>query len=107
MNSIKFSHRYPKLYKEVDGVYADEIVLMDVIDIKLEKLSEKFLFYDTNFGEYKLPKKGDYLMLIFKKTEYDIFTTLRRRTPEKERYYRSKIGEVFEIEYMEGKNEPT
>lgn len=97
MNKIKFSHYYfkiPNLIKEA--------VLLEVIPIKLEKLSSYFIQYDTAFinGFYRLPKKGDYLLLIFNERVLNdkLFTTFRRRTPQKEKYYRSKIGELFTIE---------
>ncbi len=99
MNKIKFSHNYKKISD------TNFCILLDVIEVNLEDLSKKFLDYDTD-DVYKLPKKGKYLMLIFQK-EYiyinninkvnNIFTTLRRYIPEKSQYYKSKIGEIFEV----------
>uniref|UniRef100_A0A6H1ZS64 Uncharacterized protein n=1 Tax=viral metagenome TaxID=1070528 RepID=A0A6H1ZS64_9ZZZZ len=101
MNTIKFSHPYKKL--EVLGFHNEigritRATLLDVLYVQLESLSQKFLNYDTDNGKYKLPKRGLYLLLLFAKNEHDLFTTLRRCTPEKERYYRSKIGETFAVE---------
>jgi len=75
--------------------------LIEVLNIKLESLSKDFLDYDTDWGKYPLPQKGDYLMLIFQKPESegtDLFTTLRRQTPQKEEYYRNQIGKTFGVE---------
>lgn len=99
---IKFSHHYPKL-----GVLAgtnDEARLLDAHPVQLELLSPDFLDYDTAIdggGYYKLPRKGRYLMLIFARPDnVGLFTTLRRWTPEKERYYREMTGQRFKVEYM-------
>ena len=108
MRTIKFSHRYLKL--ELDRVNLPLTLtasLLEVLNVNLENLSAYFLTYDTMFykGEghmdlYDLPKKGKYLLLIFEKNESferSIFTTLRRETPEKEKYYRDSIGESFKV----------
>ena len=97
---IKFSHHYYKL-RGLSGCVS-EAILLDVIPVKLENLSSYLIEYDTCFknGFYKLPKHGDYLLLVFDKTTFSegLFTTLRRKTPQKEKYYRSKIGELFTVE---------
>ena len=95
---IKFSHDYDKI------TGTKEARLLEVLNINLQNLSEDFIKYDT--GEiYTLPRKGDYMMLIFQKINSqpysrrcDLFTTLRRRTDEKEKYYRKAIGRVFQLE---------
>lgn len=89
---IKFSHDYLKL----EG--AKFARLLQIIPIKLEDLSPQFLDYDTDHGLFQLPKKGDYLMLIFNhEGTWSLFTTIRRNTPEKLSYYQDSVGEVFEI----------
>lgn len=90
---IKFSHNYKKLRGLKNG---DKVKLLQVIDVKLEHLSNSFLMYDTG-GVYKLPKRGNYLMLIFEKGLGDIFTTLRRWTDTKAKYYRTMEGRFLEI----------
>ena len=96
MNTIKFSHRYRKLdYIEEDH----QVVLLQVLKVSLSELSKEFIEYDTRISEnnyFKLESK-DNLLLIFRDSKYKIFTTIRRVTPEKEKYYKSKIGEKFEI----------
>lgn len=99
MSKIKFSQRYSKLM--TGNGFCKKLYLLDVINIKLEDLSESFLDYDTDEGTFELPKKGDYMMLLFKKdTTTHLMTTLRRRTPEKEKYYRSLIGQWLEVEFV-------
>ena len=94
MNAIKFSHRYGKMPGGPSPA-----LLIEVLNVKLEELSQLFLNYDTTIytgGQYKLPKKGDYMILMLL-SGGDLWTTIRRRTPEKEKYYRSQIGQQFEI----------
>jgi len=97
MNKIKFSH----LYKKLNGVNNNEAILLDVVRVQLEKLSQVFKDYDTDNGIYELPKKGEYMLLIFDKGcihEKHIFITIRRWTPPKEIYYKGKIGQLFQVE---------
>ena len=72
--------------------------LLEAIQVRLEDLSPAFLAYDTDNGKYKLPIRGLYIMLIFEKKNSNIFTTIRRFTPQKYEYYQSKRGEKFKIE---------
>lgn len=94
---IKFSHNY----KKIAGV--TKAKLIEVINVNLKNLSKEFLFYDTE-DIYKFPNNCDYMMLIFYKIEQypskssNLFTTLRRRTDEKEKYYRGNIGKIFTLE---------
>ena len=105
MLKINFSDIYDKLLDEHCDVI-EIATLMGVYEINLEEQHEAFLLYDTNNGKYKLPKKGKYLMLLFEKinvstisyeTGRNLFTTLRRYTPRKAEYYKSHIGEEFNI----------
>lgn len=92
MKQIKFSHDYNKL----EG--AKFARLLQVVPVKLEDLSPEFLAYDTDNGRFQLPKQGDYLMLLFNhEGTWSLFTTIRRNTPEKLRYYQATVGEEFEI----------
>jgi len=102
MKTIKFSHYYKKLYCRA-GINPEEFArLLAVIPVNLEDLHPAFFLYDTDMGKYSLPKKGKYLLLLFDKHPpgYNLFTTLRRSTPTKEKYYRKSIGETFEVEIM-------
>lgn len=113
---IKFSHFYTKIGLAFNAARPNDIeshaTLIEVLDVKLEDLSEEFLAYDTTFlhlearntkndpllGMYPLPKKGDYLLLIFLGSK-GVFTTLRRKNDEKRAYYRGKIGVNFILEF--------
>jgi len=96
---IKFSHNYKKIAN------ITEARLLEVINVNLQNLSQEFIAYDTE-NIYKLPKTGEYLMLIFHKQseanmDSNIFTTIRRRTNEKEKYYRENIGKIFTLEIVD------
>jgi len=104
MKTIKFSHIYTKLLDEHNDVI-ESATLIDVRRIDLSTLPQRFKDYDTDNGLYTLPPKGDYLMLVFLKPyeaegvcASNLFTTLRRFTPDKERYYLGAIGEMFLVE---------
>jgi hypothetical protein len=102
MPQIKFSHKYQKILNSHNDVI-ETATLLQVSIINLEDLSKEFLNYDTDNGVYELPKRGKYLMLIFLKehedytTDLNLFTTLRRHTPEKHKFYMSQIGKVFKV----------
>ena len=99
MNKIKFSHKYKKL----EGIEISKpVVLIDMMDIDLCCLSRFFLEYDTLYVEdgiskhYPL-KNGRYLLLFFVDKNFRLFTTIRRLTINKEKYYLSNIGYEFEV----------
>ena len=84
-------------------------ILLQIFIEHSDNFSEDFIKYDTAIipcGFYKLPK-NKYLILIFESfsmrapsSDYwntEIWTTIRRWTPQKEKYYRSKIGQQFEV----------
>ena len=98
MKTIKFQFKYGKMPE-----WVKESVLLDVLDVQLADLSPEFLYYDTtaNGGmSYQLPKTGMYLLLLLHGNG-QLWTTLRRATPEKRKYYRDAIGETFKIEITE------
>lgn len=91
---IKFSHEYPKLkapvfttirrwtpekeryYRaakhqmfiiEINGECFGEVILCSVDISSVSELHRDFLSYDTNEGQYKLPKSGKMLVLTFYK----------------------------------------
>ena len=101
MNTIKFSHRYTKLPDTISS--GDDVTLLEVLNSRFQDLHQSFIRYDTttDTGElYPLPKTGSCLVLIFL-FQGVIFTTVRRQTPEKERYYRGLRGKVLRLEIME------
>jgi hypothetical protein len=123
MNRINFSHVYPKLHEQV----AAQLLKVEVHDRK--ELNEEFVMYDTVYRErvfrhieghgdveyspttkyYPLPS-GKLIVLVFLGDKLIPFTTVRRWTPmknadglNKEEWYRSHIGELFEIVTKETK----
>lgn len=106
-NIIKFSHDYEKLPENAHGKEA-ELLLAE--EIRLEDQTEAFLKYDTrtdasddaeeNEKYYKLPNKGEFILLVFC-CNGTIFTTLRRSTPQKLGYYKSQVGDFFKIQISE------
>lgn len=102
-SKIKFSHEYVKLENPKGPGNA---TLLSVSTVQLEKLPLGYLDWDTRYIDkegknrhYQLPTEGKYLLLLFwaQSQEGFIFTTLRRCTPEKEKYYRSLVGEEIEV----------
>lgn len=104
MNQIKFSHRYPKLHDQ------KEAVLIKVFGRERCNMTVKFIEYDTVYteeyaigmfaepvlGHFPLPD-GKYLVLVFLGCDLIPFTTVRRFTDEKYKYYSEAIGKVFDI----------
>ena len=97
MKKIKFSSKYLKLPDNSNGKDAQ---LLYAKRISLADQTEWFLRYDTTQvggSIYPLPKKGMYILLLFKAEDGAIFTTLRRSTPLKWEYYQKAVGDYFEI----------
>jgi hypothetical protein len=111
---IKFSHHYPKLHEQKSA----QLISIEVCD--RSDLSEQFIEYDTVYeiapaiglcseainGHYPLPN-GRYMILLFKGNHRIPFTTVRRFTEEKYRYYNSSLGKIFDIEYTAAENSGT
>lgn len=79
--------------------------LLQVRDIELSELSTEFLNYDTltESGEkYPLPKTGEYLLLfLYDENACELWTTIRRSTPDKRKYYKSLTGQLLKIKWVE------
>jgi len=110
MNGIKFSHIYEKMPENLKDL---EATLLEVLFVgSKNELSQAFINYDTEYHaynhfeqkteikQYPLPN-GALIILILMVTQGInrpmIFTTIRRHTPEKEKYYRSLRGQQFRI----------
>lgn len=107
--SIKFSQHYEKL----PHIFTN-VVLLDVLRVKLEDLSSTFIKYDTSYIEngenqyYPLPSKGDYLLLLFHQPiTNQLFTSIRPNVKNKYDYYKSNIGQKFYIEIIKTKSNQT
>ncbi len=96
MANIKFSHRYPKLWGQ------KRAELLDVRIVSYYNLKENMIEYDTNYDDngslehYELPKTN-LILLTFRGEDLIPFTTLRRHTVEKFKYYKDLEGEWFDI----------
>lgn len=93
---IKFSHNYFKLHNQTKAQFIS--VKRIVID---KDTPSELLEYDTTYdgGRYEL-KNGDYVMLVFLGNLGIPFTTIRPvkgRYGDKFIYYRTHIGELFDI----------
>ena len=98
MNSIHFSHYYPKLHGQTTAE------LLAVRPIKIDAHTPRELIeYDTTYdgGRYPL-RSGEYIQLIFLGNLRIPFCTIRSAyPPSKVRYYRNAIGKQFKIETPE------
>ena len=103
---LKFSHDYRKLPLDWENKKA---YLVGLYAAKIGTLREKlgpFLDYDTKFGfgegAYELPKTGRFLVLFFlmvreSKRSPVLFSTIRRYTEEKKKYYLDNLGNLFTL----------
>jgi len=99
MHKIKFSHWYYKLkvFNDTEGI--KKAKLLEAIKIHYNDLNPELIKYDTTYGNgaYPLPKT-DLILLIFETVgNVEIFTTIRRYTPNKWVYYKKAEGEIFEV----------
>lgn len=97
---IKFNHEYTKLQDE-NGIISKQAFLLQMLPIDIHDLSDFFRDYDTEL-KYDLPDVGRYLLLIFRRTDGEIFTTLRKNTDDNARLYYRNTGKIFDIEIVEG-----
>lgn len=104
MKKIKFSHKYDKLCAL--GNYS-MATLLQCFEVDIKDLSPYLLAEDTIYSEieegivrrkeYKLPKSGKFLLLLFRGVN-GMFTTIRRAYPNKKvDYYKNAVGEQFEV----------
>jgi hypothetical protein len=107
MKSIKFSDHYVKM---PDNVKNNSIVrLIEVLNARFEDLHKSFIEYDARTVKddvYPLPKRGDCLVLLFIGEgllfdSAELFTTVRRSTPEKEQYYKGLCGQELIVSITE------
>lgn len=94
-NTIKFSYPLSKLFHNSSPI--DGAVLLQVIQMDYSDLTAEFRDYDTDFGKYPIPQKGECLLLIFAK-KGGVFTTVRKDTSENRAHYFAEVGNVFYIE---------
>jgi hypothetical protein len=108
-NKITFSHNYPKLWGQKSAE------LLAVRELKFpEDKNKDLIFYDTQYAkkygiDYYPLRNGDYIQLIFIGDKHIPFCTLRpkysRWQTDKLAYYKSKIGQEFNIIIEDKSNE--
>ena len=88
--NIKFSHNYPKLHSQKSAR------LVHIQLVNRTNMHNDFVQYDASYpdgngevGYY--PLTGDKLIP---------FTTARQWTKEKEQYYQTSLGKLFDIVYL-------
>jgi len=102
MNEIKFSDDYTKLPTIWQGTQATLIAVVYCDDIqKLKRSHTTFIRYDATYrlkdAQYPLEfKQGLILVFIHHNTGVP-FTTIRRHTPQKKKYYESNIWKSFKL----------
>lgn len=102
MNKLKFSHDYSKLPACWEGTQAILIGVQRIRDMDaLKKRIPQLIKTDTMFrgddGLYLLNFKEGILLIFFHLNTSSLFTTFRRYTDEKYRYYNKNAGETFEL----------
>ena len=103
MNKIKFSHEYCKMPIPLPPKeHIDHAKLLEVFISDKKELHESFINYDTRIKtDYRkkeyYPLPNGKLIILLLCTDVEIWTTIRRWTPEKEKYYRSIRGQNVEI----------
>lgn len=92
---IKFTHDY---YKFADKKLPFIATLIQCFKIHYNDLSRCFIAYDTTYdeGEYPLPKT-DLIVLLLMFDDKKLFTTVRRFTLQKWKYYKSLEGKEVEL----------
>jgi hypothetical protein len=112
--SIKFSHAYLKMPHSPEGFKLEKSRLIGVLKVNKSDLQQEFIDYDTSYlvdgsnklAKYELP--GGELIILFLIPHYEIpgfeiehldklWTTIRRYTPQKFKYYTDSIGKVFNV----------
>ena len=108
--TIKFLEEYYKMLNNEDGAIPKNAVLMEVFKVNKKDLHPRFIEYDTfyfdkgekNNAYYKLPK-GEVLVLLLKTEFWNhdmVWTTIRRFTPKKYKYYLKNRCQTFKIEII-------
>ena len=101
MDKIKFSHKYAKMPDDTSNTR-----LLEVLKTDYKELSPAFTVYDTewNNGYYELPRTDLIVLILISyipnaigSHNEHLWTTIRRWTQEKERYYKSIRGKAVEI----------
>ena len=97
MRTIKFSHFYSKM---PEGFEVSK--LLEIFVAYRKDLHECFIEYDTSYGDegekYPLPKGKLIVMLLQTRDSKVLWTTMRRCTPNKLKYYSGLRGSFVKCE---------
>lgn len=93
MRTINFSHRYKKMPEKINPTF------LNAVDVAhYQELEEDFIKYDTETIDGSFyPFSKTKLLILRLWTEGEEWTTVRRWTSDKERYYRSLVGQQVRI----------
>ena len=94
---ISFSHDYPKLRRQVGATLISVISNVDYSEFTDELLEYDTIYYDDDGKHYYELKPGKYIVLVFIGEKLIPFTTIRPYNVEKSDYYKSNIGNWFDI----------
>ena len=100
MATIRFSHNYTKLPLD-----PDPSTLLEVLTVDRSDLHRAFIEYDTHIlcgGHYTLPT-GKLILLLLQSCNGEVFTTIRRYTPDKHKHYLRLRGKPVHIAIEERK----
>lgn len=108
MNKIKFSHDYMKFPITWEGTQAiligiQHITNMDTFKKRLPQLVKVDTEFREETGNYLLTFKEGILLTFFHLNSSWLFTTIRRFTEEKYRYYENEQQEPFELVRVKAK----
>lgn len=101
MNQIKFSSDYEKLPLNWNGTQA-RLISVSLFGVKYFKLTfPQFIEYDTKYrgktGNYDLSFDEGILLVFLHYNSGKPFTTIRRFTPSKFRYYKQRETQTFTL----------
>lgn len=100
MRTIKFSHGYEKMPADF-GISK----ILEVFVVDKEDLHEGFVEYDTSYGDrknYPLPNGKLLVLLLQTRDNKALWTTMRRCTPSKLKYYVGLRGIFVKCEVNTG-----
>lgn len=93
-NIIKFSHKYQKFPEDYAHSQLIDVLYTNAVSPFFETYDCMYLVDNSHVRFYSLPS-GKKIVLLLKTRKDVLWTTLRKYTPEKDKYYQSKIGQWF------------
>lgn len=91
--TIKFSHHYKKMPPVLSGTYIKGVYVCEYANLSPDQIADDT---ETDDGRhYQLPQSR--LICIDFWSEYGTWSTMRRFTPEKYKYYLEHLGQEVNI----------